>query len=120
MASFGQVREWQPEPLLLDGRRVPLRQITGGDWDTVHVFPGGTLRESVQERVGATIDIPYIYQNEGGGLMVFVKQGTVQRAVALLPWPFDGNLRTFGPNVTATPMPSSNSGWLRLTEQPGP
>ena len=97
-----------------NGETVPLRQITGGDWDQVHVFPGPTTQEFVKNTVGTVIDMPDIYE---GGMVVFMKGGMVERAVEALPYPFDGNGGSYGPNALATPMPADGkASWLRLSE----
>lgn len=99
-----------------NGVAVPLRQITEGEWDRVHVFPGPTTQESVTSIIGATVDMPDIHP---GGIVVFMKGNTVERAVEVLPYPFDGNGGSYGTNVIATPMPTGDDArWLRLTEEP--
>lgn len=99
-----------------NGETVPLREIVGGEWDRVHMFPGPTTQEFVENVIDASIDMPDIHE---GGIVVFMRGGTVERAVEVLPYPFDGNGGSYGPNVVATPMPGTGSArWLRLSEEP--
>lgn len=105
------------QQVIRNGNSVLLRDITGGDWDRVDVFPGPSLRESVESTVNAPIDMPDIYNNESGGIVVFTKGDTVQRAVDLLPYPFDGHGGTYGPNVTVA-RPNPNASWLKFTDTP--
>lgn len=94
------------QQVIRDGNSMPLREITGGDWDRVYVFPGPSTREFIETTVEAPIEMPDIYNHDRGGILVFAKGDTVQRAVALRPYPFDGNGGTYGPNVTvARPNP---------------
>ncbi|MFC9251913.1 hypothetical protein [Amycolatopsis thailandensis] len=95
------------------GQTVPLRSIAQGDWDRVHVFPGPTTRDSVEQAVGADIEMPDIHE---GGIVVFLKGGRIERVTELVPYPFDGNGGSYGPDVVAAPMPATNPGWLRLSE----
>lgn len=99
--------------VIRSGDTVRLREIAEGDWDRVHVFPGTSLRESVENTVSAPIDMPAVYNHEGGGILVFAKGATVQRAVELLPYPFDGNGGTYGPDVTVA-RPTPQAGWLKF------
>lgn len=98
-----------------DGVPVPLRKITGGDWDRIYVFPGPSTREFIETTVDAPIDMPDIYNHDRDGIIVFKKGDTVQRAVALRPYPFDGNAGTYGPGVTAA-RPNPYATWLKLTD----
>lgn len=103
------------QQVIRDGTSVPLRKIAGGDWDRVYVFPGPSTQEFIETTVDAPIDMPDIYQHDRGGIVVFAKGDTVQRAVTLRPYPFDGNAGTYGPNVTVA-RPSPHATWLRLTD----
>lgn len=103
------------QQVIQDGDSVPLRDITGGDWDRVYVFPGPATREFVESTVDAPIDMPAIYNHENGGIIVFVKGDAVQRAVTLRPYPFDGNSGNYGPNAIAT-RPGPQANWLKLTD----
>lgn len=94
-----------------DGDPVLFRELTGGDWDRVHVFPGPPPLELLESGIGAQFDVSGTYTPyEDGGVLVFTKNGAVQRAIRLEPYPFDGDRASYGRNVlVARPHPSARS-----------
>ncbi len=70
------------------GGSARLKDLTGGDWDTVHIFVEDVTREWVEEDVGAPIDMGDISPGNSQ-ILVFMKDGRPQRAV----WTFPNNLR---------------------------
>lgn len=103
------------QQVIRSGEAVPLREIAEGDWDRVYAFPGESSKEFVESTVGGRVDMPEIYNNSRGGIVVFVKGSEVLRAVELRPYPFDGNRRSYGRNVIAK-RPHTEAAWLRLME----
>lgn len=66
------------------GGSARLRDLTGGDWDTVHIFPDPVSRDYVEEKVGAPIDMGH-FSSSKGHILVFMKDGRVQRAAFTVP-----------------------------------
>lgn len=93
------------------GPPVLFRELAGGDWDRVHVFPGPPPLEVVESEIGAQLDVSGTYTPyEDGGVLVFTKNGVVQRAVRLEPYPFDGDGGSYGRTVlVARPHPNARS-----------
>ncbi|MGH3814860.1 MAG: hypothetical protein ACRDUV_20845 [Pseudonocardiaceae bacterium] len=93
------------------GPPVLFRELTGGDWDRVQVFPGPPPLELLESDIGARLDVSGTYTPyEDGGVLVFTKTDAVQRAVRLEPYPFDGDRASYGRNVlVARPHPGARS-----------
>jgi hypothetical protein len=94
----------QIQQIQLGGEPQLLRDLTGGDWDTVHVFHEPVSREYVEEMVGAPIEMGSFFATRGH-ILVFVKDGQVQRAIYTTP----NNL-----------IPGKYSSQVRLQPRPEP
>ncbi|MDG4765241.1 hypothetical protein O7632_14215 [Solwaraspora sp. WMMD406] len=90
-----------------------LRDLTGGDWDTVHVFHEPVSREYVEETVGASIDMGSFFSTRGH-ILIFLKDGQVQRAIYTTP----NNLIAgqYGPQVRLQSRAEPGSTKLDLIE----
>jgi len=66
------------------GEPALLRDLTGGDWDQVHIFHEPVSREYVERAVGVPIEMGAFFSTRGH-IMVFMKDGQVQRAVYTTP-----------------------------------
>ncbi|MGH3904845.1 MAG: hypothetical protein ACRDTE_11745 [Pseudonocardiaceae bacterium] len=92
------------------GGPVLFRELAGGDWDRVHVFPGPPSLELIESDLGARIAVSGSYTPDDGGVIVFTNNGVVQRAVRLEPYPFDGDLASYGRHVIVQrPHPGAGS-----------
>jgi len=91
------------EQVVRDGRAVPLREVTGGDWDRVYILPGENTQDYVEEKVGGPVDMDGIneYGNEHGGIVVLKRGSEIQRAVSFEDFPFRSDFGTFGAQVVA-------------------
>lgn len=92
---------------------VLFREIAGGGWDRVHVFPGPPDPQIIENAFDISFDVaePYALYRRGG----LLTGGLVTRAVLLVPYPFDGNGASYGPNATVS-RPHPNAQWLRFTD----
>ena len=87
------------EQIARDGSSARLGDVFSGDWDRAHVFPGLGTREHAEEVVGSSLDIPSIYQEEYGGIVVLTLDGEVQQVLELNPFPFLANGGTWRPDA---------------------
>lgn len=94
-----------------NGGPVLFRDLAGGDWDRVRVFPGPPPLELVEADIGAQLDVSGTYTPyEDGGVLIFTKDGTVQRAVRLESHPFNGDRGSYSRTVlVARPHPNARS-----------
>ncbi|MGW0251373.1 hypothetical protein ACWDYH_32570 [Nocardia goodfellowii] len=67
---------------------APLRDLTGGDWDRVCVVNADT-RGEVEQAVGSPVAMEPLFTKRGT-ILVFMKQGTVQRAAYVKSYLPDG------------------------------
>lgn len=72
------------QELRQNGGSVPLRELTGGDWDTVYISPEPVSRNFVEKQVGAPVDMEDEF-TQRGHVLVFLKDDTVQRATFVTP-----------------------------------
>ncbi len=70
--------------LSVQGESARLADLTDFEWDTVHVFFEGATKESVQQDVGTAVLTSDRYY-DAGNLLVFVCEGSVERAVSVVP-----------------------------------
>ncbi len=98
----------------LNGGSVRLRDLTGGDWDTVFIFPDPVSRRLVEQTIGAPIDMGHVAS--GGHVLVFTKAGLVQRATFTMP---DNLIHgTFSDRVLLRARPEPGSTVLEVVEGP--
>lgn len=104
------------QQVIRENRTIPLRQITGGDWDRVHILPGQNTQDYVEQKVGPGIDLSgaYTYGTEDGGIIVFTRGNTIRRAIDVDDLPFHSDYATYGSRVIASPPEQGN--YLELTE----
>ncbi|MGH4012798.1 MAG: hypothetical protein ACRDSL_02430 [Pseudonocardiaceae bacterium] len=104
------------QQVIRDGAPVSFRELAGGDWDRVHVFPGPPSLHLIESDLGAAIVVSGSYTPyDDGGVIVFTKRGVVQRAVRLEPYPFDGDRGSYGRHVLVQ-RPHSGAGSLELVD----
>ncbi|MFY1637417.1 hypothetical protein ACN27F_29805 [Solwaraspora sp. WMMB335] len=90
-----------------------LRDMTGGDWDRVHIFPEPVSREYVERAVGTSIEMGSFFSTRGH-ILVFMKDGQVQRAIYTTP----NNLipGEYGPRVSIRSRPEPGSAKLDVVD----
>ncbi|MDQ3306758.1 MAG: hypothetical protein M3499_00090 [Actinomycetota bacterium] len=102
--------------LSVEGEPARLVELTDFEWDTVHVFCEGATKESVQRDVGTAVLTSDRYY-DAGNLLVFMRDGVVERAVSVVP----DLLATRGTNrysaqVRLTPHGSGTPALLMMRE----
>ncbi|MGH3903107.1 MAG: hypothetical protein ACRDTE_02740 [Pseudonocardiaceae bacterium] len=82
----------------------------------MHVFPGPPSLHLIESDLDAAIAVSGSYTPyDDGGVIVFTKNGVVQQAVRLEPYPFDGDRGSYSRNVIVA-RPHPNAGSLEFTD----
>lgn len=97
-------------------RTARLSALTDFDWDTVYVFGEGVSATDVHDAVGEPVLSAERYY-DAGNLLIFVRAGTVERAVSVLPDLLStGSTQEFGRSVRLEPFGAGTPSLLRLTD----
>lgn len=67
-----------------NGGAVSLRELVGGDWDSVYVSHQPVSRDYLEREVGGKIDMDETFMQRGN-ILVFLKDGRIARATYITP-----------------------------------